>query len=132
MFATSSSFVSPLSLTGVNKISFKWLSATCLFLFGTSLLLTKQSLLCCFHCVSVPVLWCHWTDSSCQTPKQTGMSCSTETTNNRMAEINIVPQWPCLKRREYLNHFHAYFMKSFEKCVTILFLLFYYSSDDLG
>lgn len=55
---------------------------------------------CGLHCIFLhfiklpPVLWHHRTDSSSQSPKQTGMGCSTETveanTNNRMTEFQPV------------------------------------------
>lgn len=57
-----------------------------------------------FSVITVPAWWCHWTCSSCQTSKQTGMSCPTATTNNRRDEINTVPQWPYLKGQKYLRH----------------------------
>lgn len=63
-----------------------------------------------FSVITVAVKWCQRTDSSCQTPKQTGMSRSTETINNREAEINTVPQWPRLRKPECLQPCWAFVM----------------------
>lgn len=63
-----------------------------------------------FSVITVAVKWCQRTDSSCQTPKQTGMSRSIETINNREAEINTAPQWPHLRKPECLQPCRAFVM----------------------